>query len=302
MNVKLNGRTGSRQRQVFAVERPNARVIECIIVEAAKPFPPFIIGPDPFLESFLDALLFFPCGLGGLRVDDGFLVHIIINGGRFEIERFLDEFEAGITVRPPIGRVRGRAFRLPIAGDVPRAERVDVADLNPRRNAEQSVDEMLHVRWRQPGRAKPHVVNQVWLSYTRNFGGREFGPDIAGKILVFCFPLLGLRMEKNHPFQVGQKIFGWTRKQRGHVFQIHPAFFIQRNEQRFFGRTDRFNRLLVVNRPFAEDGRFDRHFGFLVVVFQREQQRQIRVAVKSPLVDRDIDRAETGNEAVVGMI
>ena len=36
-----------------------------------------------------------------------------------------------------------------------------MADLNPRRNAEQSVDEMLQVRGRQPGRAQPHV----------NFGG-----------------------------------------------------------------------------------------------------------------------------------
>ena len=58
----------------------------------------------------------------------------------------------------------------------------------------------------------------------------------------------------------------------------------------------------MVNRPFAEDGRFDRPAGFLVVVFQREKQRQIRVAVKSPLIDRGIDGAKTGNEAVVGMI
>ena len=115
-------------------------MIERVIVKAAKPFPPFVIRPDPFRKPFLDALLFFPRGLGGLRVDDGLLVHIIINGGRFEIERFLDEFEAGVTVRSPIGRVGGRPFRLPIGGDVPRAERVDVADLNARRNTEQSVE------------------------------------------------------------------------------------------------------------------------------------------------------------------
>ena len=120
-------------------------MIERVIVKAAKPFPPVVIRPDPFRKPFLDALLFFPRGLGGLRVDDGFLVHIIINGGRFEIERFLDEFKGGITVRPPIGRVGGRTFRLPIARDVPRAKRVDVANLNAGRNAEQSVDKILHV-------------------------------------------------------------------------------------------------------------------------------------------------------------
>ena len=96
----------------------------------------------------------------------GFLVHIIINGRRFEIQRFLDEFEAGVTVRSPIGRVGGRPFRLPIGRDVPRAERVDVADFNARRNAEQFVDELLHVRRRHPGRAQPHV----------NFGGGQILP------------------------------------------------------------------------------------------------------------------------------
>jgi hypothetical protein len=73
VDVKLNGRTGSRQGQVFAVERADARMIERIIVKAAKPFAPVVIRPNPFLEPFLDALLFFPRGLGGLRVDDGFL-------------------------------------------------------------------------------------------------------------------------------------------------------------------------------------------------------------------------------------
>jgi hypothetical protein len=181
---------------VFAIDA-DARMIERVIVKAAKPFPPVVIRPNPFLEPFLDAFLFFPRGLGGLRVDDGFLVHIIINGGRFEIERFLDEFEGGIAVRSPIGRVGGRPFRLPIARDVPRAERMDVADLNTRRNAEQSVDEMLHVRGRQPGRAQPHVNSgggQIrWLHRfqrldilaeadigdTGGIGGNKFLTDIA---------------------------------------------------------------------------------------------------------------------------
>ena len=81
--VKLNGRTRPRQRQVFAVKRADTRMIERVIVKAHEPFPPFIIRPDPFLEPFLDTLLFFPRGFGGLRVDDGLLVHIIINGGGF---------------------------------------------------------------------------------------------------------------------------------------------------------------------------------------------------------------------------
>ena len=79
------------------------------------------------------------------------------------------------------------------------------------------------------------------------------------------------------------------------MVEVHTAFFIQRNEQGFFWRSNRFNRLLVMDGAFPENGGFDRLLGFLVVLFQREQQRQIRVAVKSPLIDRGIDRAKTGN-------
>ena len=126
---------------------------------------------------------------------------------------------------------------------------------------------------------------EAWVSDTGGVGGNEFFADIAGKVLVFGFPLLGLRVEKNHSPQIRQKVLCRTGQQSGHVFQIHPAFFIQRNEQRLFGRANRFNRLFVMDGAFAEDGGFDRHFGFLVVMFQREQQRQIRVAMKRPLID-----------------
>ena len=73
--VKLNRPARAGQRQVIAVERADARVIERVVVEAAKPFPPRIIRPNPFLEPFLDALLLFARGFGRLRVDDGLLVH-----------------------------------------------------------------------------------------------------------------------------------------------------------------------------------------------------------------------------------
>ena len=124
---------------MVAVERADARVIERVVVEPAKPFPPRIIRPDPFFESFLDALLFFARGLGGLRVDDGLFIHRVIDRGRFEIERVFNQFERRVTVGAPIRRVRGCAFRLPIRADMPRAERVDVANLDTGRNVEQFV-------------------------------------------------------------------------------------------------------------------------------------------------------------------
>ncbi len=113
VRVKLNRPARAGQRQVVAVERADARVIERVVVEAAKPFPPRVVRPDPFLEPFLDALLFFARGLGGLRVDDGFLVHRVIDRGRFEIERVLNQFERRVTVGAPIGRVGGCASSPP---------------------------------------------------------------------------------------------------------------------------------------------------------------------------------------------
>ena len=98
---------------------------------------------------------------------------------------------------------------------------MDVADLNPRRNAEQFVDELLDILRRQPGRAKPHVnlgggqirrlhrfqrldiFTKTNISNTGGVGGDELLSDIAGKVLIFGFPLPGLRMEKNHSFQFG---------------------------------------------------------------------------------------------------
>jgi hypothetical protein len=35
------------------------------------------------------------------------------------------------------------------------------------------------------------------------FGGDKFFTDVAGKVVVFGFPLLGFRVKKNHALQVG---------------------------------------------------------------------------------------------------
>ena len=223
----------------------NAGVIECVVVETAKPFAARIIRPNPFLEPFLDAFLFLAGGFCRLRVDDGLLLFIeIIDRGCFEIEGVFNQFEAGVTVSAPIGRVGGRAFRLPIRVDMPGSERVDVADFHAGRNVEQYIREVLHVPWRQPRRAKTNV----------NFRGREvcrldgfqcldilgktrvgngsgirdskFFADIAGKILVIGFPLVGLRVEENDALQFRQEFLGRFIEQASHVVEIHASPFV----------------------------------------------------------------------------
>ena len=152
-------------------------------------------------------------------------------------------------------------LRLPIGGDVPRAERVDVADLNAGRDAEQSVDELLHVRRRQPGRAQPHVNfsgGQIrWLHRFQRLdifaearvidaggiGGDKFFADIAGKIMVFGFPLFGLRVEKNHALQVGQKFRQPDGPKAAMWSKSTRPFSFSETSNASLGRTNGLNRL-----------------------------------------------------------
>ena len=90
VNVQLNGRPRARQRQVFAVERANSRMIDGVVVEAAEAFPTFVIRPDPFRKPLFDALLLLAGGLGGRGVDHRFFVRITINRRCSEIQRFLN--------------------------------------------------------------------------------------------------------------------------------------------------------------------------------------------------------------------
>jgi hypothetical protein len=59
MSMKLNRTARAGQGQVIAVKRANARVIERVVVESAKPFPPRIVRPNPFLEPFFEAYRFY---------------------------------------------------------------------------------------------------------------------------------------------------------------------------------------------------------------------------------------------------
>jgi hypothetical protein len=111
-----------------------------------------------------------------------------------------------------------------------------------------------------------------------------------------------LRIEKNHPLQVRQEFINGPIKQTGHVVEINTAFFIQRNEQGFFGRARRFDGLFVMDGALVKDSGLGGNAVFLVVMFQRQQQRQIRIAVEGILIDPGIDGAETGNETVISQV
>ena len=73
MQLQLNRRACARQRQVFTIERAQSRVIERVIVKPHEPLAPLVIRPNPFFESFLDALLFFAAASVAVGLTTGFL-------------------------------------------------------------------------------------------------------------------------------------------------------------------------------------------------------------------------------------
>src|SRR6266571_1198576 len=57
-----------------------------------------------------------------------------------------------------------------------------------------------------------------------------------------------------------------------------------------------------MNRPLGEDRGLGCSLRFVVVVLQRQQQRQVWIAVKGALIGTKIDRAETGDEPIVSEV
>ena len=109
-------------------------------------------------------------------------------------------------------------------------------------------------------------------------------------------------IQKDDAFQIRQKFLNWFVKQIGHVVEVNAAALIQRDQQRLLWRANRLDRLPVMNRAFSKNCGLGRPFGFVVVIFQREQQRQIRVAVEGALVCPEIYRAEPSRKTVVSQI
>jgi len=118
-------------------------------------------------------------------------------------------------------------------------------------------------------------------------------PHVPREILVIGFPLVRLRVQENNALQVRQKFLGGFANERGHVVEVHTAALVQRDQQRLLRFTDRFNRLAMMNRAFSKNRGLFCGLGFVVVVLQRQEQRQIGVAIEGALICSKIDWAES---------
>jgi len=287
VSVELDYPACAWERQVVTVECADARVVEHVVVKPTEPFPPRIVRPHPFFEAFLDALLLLAGSLGGLGVDDRFLVLIeVVDRRRFEVQGIFNEFKRRVTVRAPIGRVGGRSPGFPIPREMPSAECMDMADLHAGGDVEQLLGELLHVLGWQPGSAQPHVnlrgiqisrlhrlqsldvFEEARVRHRGSVRNDQFLADIAGEVVVVGFPLVRLRIQEDHAFQVGQEFLRRLIEQRRHVVEVHAATLVQGHEQRLLGGTDGFNWLPVMDRSLGEDGGFGRSLGLIVVVLE----------------------------------
>ena len=86
------------------------------------------------------------------------------------------------------------------------------------------------------------------------------------------------------------------------MVEVNATVLVQGDEQRLLRRADRFNRLAMMNRSFGENGGLGRPLRLVVVVLQRKQQRQIRVAVEGALVGAKIHRTKAPDKTVVSQI
>jgi len=57
-----------------------------------------------------------------------------------------------------------------------------------------------------------------------------------------------------------------------------------------------------MNRALRENRGLGRTLRFVVLMLQREQQRQIGITIKGPLIRTKIDRTETPDKTVVGVV
>jgi hypothetical protein len=80
------------------------------------------------------------------------------------------------------------------------------------------------------------------------------------------------------------------------VVKVHAAVFIQGDEQCFFGGIDRLDRLLTMNRAFPKEGGFGGGAGLVVVILERQKQRQIRIAVEGSLVGGQVESFRAGRQ------
>ena len=178
----------------------------------------------------------------------------------------------------------------------------------------------MHIRFGEPRRAGPdinfargqvfglnrlegrYVLFEARVGSAGGVGHEEFFAYIAGKVLVFRFPLVGLGIKKDGSFEFGEKFVLGLIEQNRHVFQIHTRLFVQQDQEGFLRGRDGPHRVFVLNGPFSEDCGFDRFTRFLVVVLQGQEQGQVRVVGKGTLVGTLGDWAKPPNERVIDLI
>jgi hypothetical protein len=95
---------------------------------------------------------------------------------------------------------------------------------------------------------------ELGIHQRRGFGDGQFRAHVAGEILVLRLPALGLGIEEDGAFEVGDKFGRRAMEQVGHEVQIHAAALVERDQQRFRRRADLRHGTLSLDGALAKDG------------------------------------------------
>ena len=272
-----------------------------------QPFAPRIVAPDPFGEAVFDLLLLFPRRLRGSGVYDGIPFGIaVVDRGRAEIQRVLDQFVGGNPIRAPLGEIGGVAAVKRVHLHGPKPQLLHVTDLHGAGIAltglHDRADKIRDVRRRNPDCAQPGIdfvgreivrlhrpqclgvrlVARIVLRH--QFGERQLFAHIAGEVFVLRLPAPGGGIEEDEPAQLRQKLLHGAADQLCNVIEVDPAAFVQGNDQRLTRTRDLLDRTTPFNGPLPKDRGLGRGLIVRVVVLQRKEQGQIRIAGKGPHV------------------
>jgi len=134
------------------------------------------------------------------------------------------------------------------------------------------------------------IAFELFIRQRGGFGDRQFRAYVAREVFILGLPAVGLRIQEDGAFEVGQNLGRTAVQQAGEEIDVHAATFVQRDEQRLLGRADLRDGSVLLDGAFAKDGSLGGTTRFRVVMLEREQQRQIRVPAEGdhigPIGDR----------------
>ena len=333
---QLDFRVHPHKVDVAAVVFPEPSGVEQLVVLIDQRFPPLGVLPDPVAKGVLDGLLFLlsQSGLlfvwhplfGAIRFLDG-----VVDTDAPQVQSIFQNLVAvgplgavGLVGSHIVEAGLGLALDAPFGGGGREFDLDSVPQI--KRHLKSLQHKLLDDLGVQPGGTQAHVdfrgfqVLRLGFGQSFHVGGKfrvgldgqlcnpQLVADVAGQVLVGSLPT-GFRVSRIHggvleddALQVGSNALVVARgaQQLGHIGQVHPAPFPNRDGQRLGRGVHMGDAVFRPDGPFCEHIRLAFQFAVLVQVFQRTEQVIGRIILKEAAVFAVIDEAKLGGKGIVG--